>query len=223
MKRTIKLCSFMIFLAFVVAGINVYMVAGCMFDVTDSYSGETAFEPECILVLGAGVKADGTPSEALKARLDTGIELYREGVAPKLLLSGDNGQAEYDEVSAMKAYALEAGVPEDDIFMDHAGFSTYDSVYRADYIFCVSRAVIVSQKDHLYRAIYGCKKMGIEALGVQAAGKESYSSYYGSSKYNYREYLARAKDFVKWIIKPEPKYLGDKIPIDGDGRQTEGQ
>ena len=87
LKRTIKLCSFMIFLAFVVAGINVYMVAGCMFDVTDSYSGETAFEPECILVLGAGVKADGTPSEALKARLDTGIELYREGVAPKLLLS----------------------------------------------------------------------------------------------------------------------------------------
>ena len=115
----------------------------------------------------------------------------------------------------------EAGVPEEDIFMDHAGFSTYDSIYRADAIFCVSRAIVVSQKDHLYRALYGCKKIGIEAKGVPAEGYEKYSQYYGH-EYNIREYLARAKDFVKWIIKPEPKYLGDKIPIDGDGRQTEG-
>ncbi len=221
-KRIIKLCSFIIFLAFVVAGINVYMVAADYLDVTTSYDDEIALKPECIIVLGAGVNSDGSPSNALKARLDTGIRLYKTGVAPKLLLSGDNGQVEYDEVSAMKAYALKEGVPEEDIFMDHAGFCTYDSVYRADYIFCVSRAVVVSQKDHLYRAIYGCKKMGIDALGVPADGKESYGAYYGK-KYNYREYLARAKDFVKWIIKPEPKYLGEKIPIDGDGRQTEGQ
>jgi vancomycin permeability regulator SanA len=178
-------------------------------------------KPECIIVLGAGVNEDGSPSPALKARMNTGIHLYNQGVAPKLLLSGDNGQVEYDEVSAMKAYALEQGVPEEDIFMDHAGFSTYDSIYRANYIFCVSRALVVSQKDHLNRAQYGCKKVGIEAKGVPAEGYEKYSQYYGN-EYNVREYLARAKDFVKWIIKPEPKYLGDKIPIDGDGRQTEG-
>ena len=219
-KRLIKLCSLIITLALIVAGINIYMIAADTFSITDSYDEEKGLEPECIMVLGAGVKEDGTPSAALKARLDTGIRLYQQGLAPKLLLSGDNGQVEYDEVSAMKNYALEKGVPEEDIFMDHAGFSTYDSIYRADYIFCVSRALVVSQKDHLYRALYGCKKAGINALGVAADGKESYSSYYGS-KYNYREYLARAKDFVKWIIKPDPKYLGDKIPIDGDGRETE--
>lgn len=201
---------------------NVYMMATTTFDITDSYSEEVDLKPECIMVMGAGVEADGSPSAALKARLDTGIGLYQQGVAPKLLLSGDNGRVEYDEVSAMKAYVLEKGVPEEDIFLDHAGFNTYDSVYRADYIFCVSRMIVVSQKDHLYRVLYGCKKMGIDALGVAAQGHESYSSYYSDSKYNYREMLARAKDLVKWIIKPEPKYLGNKIPIDGDGRETEG-
>ncbi len=220
-KRIIKLCSLIIFLGLVAAGINIYMVASQTFHITDSYSEETGLQPECIMVFGAGVKEDGSPSKALEARLNTGIQLYKQGVASKLLLSGDNGQVEYDEVSAMKAYALEAGVPEEDIFMDHAGFSTYDSVYRADYIFCVSRAIAVSQKDHLYRVLHGCKKMGIDALGVPAEGHDSYISYYSDSKYNYREYLARAKDFVKWLIKPEPKYLGDKIPIDGDGRGTE--
>lgn len=220
-KRLIRLCSLIIFLAVIVAGINIYMVASNTLDITDSYEEETSLRPECIMVLGAEVNEDGSPSSALKARLNTGIRLYQQGVAPKLLLSGDNGQVEYDEVSVMKAYALEQGVPEEDIFMDHAGFSTYDSIYRADYIFCVSRMIVVSQKDHLYRALYGCKRIGIEARGVPAEGKESYSSYYGKD-HNYREYLARAKDFVKWIIKPDPKYLGDKIPIDGDGRETEG-
>ena len=220
-KRLIRLCTLIIFLAFVVAGINIYMVAKGTLDITDSYEEETSIQPECVMVLGAGVNEDGSPSSALKARLNTGIRLYQQGVAPKLLLSGDNGQVEYDEVSAMKAYALEQGVPEEDIFLDHAGFNTYDSIYRASYIFCVSRMIVVSQKDHLYRALHGCKKMGIEARGAPAEGEESYGSYYGH-KYNYREYLARAKDLVKWLIKPEPKYLGDKIPIDGDGRQTEG-
>lgn len=220
-KRLIKLCLLIIFLAVVAAGINVYMLATTVLDLTDSYEEEISIQPECILVLGAGVNEDGTPSNALKARLNTGIRLYQQGIAPKLLLSGDNGQVEYDEVSAMKAYALEAGVPEEDIFMDHAGFSTYDSIYRANYIFCVSRCLVVSQKDHLYRAVYGCERAGIKALGVPAEGKEKYCEYYGKN-YNIREYLARAKDFVKWIIKPKPKYLGDKIPIDGDGRATEG-
>ena len=153
----------------------------------------------------------------------------RQGRPTKVPYNPKNGQLARtndpstfsDFGTAMKAYAMEQGVPEEDIFMDHAGFNTYDSIYRADYIFCVSRAIVVSQKDHLYRALYGCKKVGIDAKGVPAEGYEKYSQYYGN-EYNVREYLARAKDFVKWIIKPEPKYLGDKIPIDGDGRQTEG-
>ncbi len=91
--------------------------------------------PECILILGAKVRADGSPSYMLQDRLDLGIKLYQEGVAPKLLLSGDHGQVQYDEVNAMKEYALQEGVPEEDLFLDHAGFSTYDSVYRAKKFF----------------------------------------------------------------------------------------
>ena len=98
-----------------------------------------------------------------RQRLDLGIKLYQEGVAPKLLLSGDHGQVQYDEVNAMKEYALQEGVPEEDLFLDHAGFSTYDSVYRAKKVFQVERMVVVTQGYHLYRALYGCEKMGIKA------------------------------------------------------------
>ncbi|MBQ3185890.1 MAG: YdcF family protein, partial [Firmicutes bacterium] len=114
-------------------------------------------EPECIMVLGASVHPDGTPSPMLEDRLEAGIELYNRGVAPKLLLTGDNGQIEYNEVEAMKNYAVNAGVPEEDIFLDHAGFSTYDSVYRASYVFGVESMVAVTQEYHLFRTLHGCK------------------------------------------------------------------
>jgi vancomycin permeability regulator SanA len=168
---------------------------------------------ECILVLGAGLKADGTPNYMLKDRLDKGIELYKSGAAPKLLLSGDNGQEEYDEVNAMKKYALDAGVPAEDIFMDHAGFSTYESVYRARGIFLVHKAIIITQKYHQYRALYAARELGIEAYGVSCDTRE----YAGQSYRNVREILARTKDFMKLIIKPEPTYLGVSIPISGSG------
>lgn len=176
-----------------------------------------AIDPDCILVLGAGVYGDGTPTPMLRDRLDTGIALYREGIAPKLLLSGDNGQVEYNEVDAMLRYATEMGVPEEDIFLDHAGFSTYDSIYRANYIFGVKKAIVVTQTYHLFRALYGCEKMGIKALGV---GSDQ-DSYVGSKMRELREVLARDKDWVKWIIKPEPTFLGEEIPISGDGRDTQ--
>jgi len=110
-------------------------------------------QADCILVLGAGIRPDGTPSFMLRHRLDKGIELYEAGVAPKLLLSGDNGQERYDEVNAMKGYVLAQGVPAEDIFLDHAGFSTYDSIYRAKAVFAVEEAVVVTQNYHLYRAL----------------------------------------------------------------------
>ena len=125
-----------------------------------------SIDPQCILVLGASVKSDGSPSHMLEDRLTLGIDLYKEGVAPKILFSGDNGQEYYNEVKAMKDYAVERGVPEDDIFLDHAGFSTYESVYRAAEIFGVERMIVVTQSYHLYRALYGCEKMGVEALGA---------------------------------------------------------
>ncbi len=174
-------------------------------------------DADCILVLGAGVRPDGTPSPMLKDRLDTGVALYKGGAAPKLLLTGDNGQEEYNEIGPMFTYAADAGVPKEDIFLDHAGFSTYDSVYRAAAVFKVKRAIVVTQTYHLYRALWGCRAMGIEALGA-GADQEKYA---GRQMRELREVLARDKDLVKWAAKPEPIFLGDPIPIDGDGKATQ--
>ena len=106
------------------------------------------FDADCILVLGAGIKDKETPSPMLKDRLDVGIELYNLGIAPKLLLSGDNGQVEHNEIHVMLNYVKEAGVPSEDIFCDHAGFSTYDSMYRAGGIFGAERVIVVTQEYH---------------------------------------------------------------------------
>ena len=129
----------------------------------------TKQDADCILVLGCGVRLDGTPSLMLTDRLETGIALYRAGTAEKLLMSGDHGTEDYDEVNTMKNIAKENGVPSADIFMDHAGFSTYDSVYRAKEIFCAKKVIIVSQKYHLPRALYVAEKLGLDAYGVAAA------------------------------------------------------
>ncbi len=173
-------------------------------------------QADCILVLGAGVREDGTVSHMLQDRLDCGIALYQAGVAPKILMSGDHGQAHYDEVNTMKQYAMEKGVPSEDIFMDHAGFSTYESMYRAKEIFGAGRIVTVTQKYHMYRALYIAKKLGLEAYGVSSDPR----LYGGQTMREARELLARTKDFFVCMIKPEPKYLGDAIPISGNGDAT---
>lgn len=171
---------------------------------------------DCILVLGAGITPDGRPSYMLRDRLDKGIELYEAGAAPKLLLSGDNGQERYDEVNAMKQYVLERGIPETDIFLDHAGFSTYESMYRAKAVFQVESAIVVTQKYHLYRSLYIAEQLGLETTGTSALEKR----YVGQWSRDVRELLARNKDFVQTIFKPEPRFLGEVIPISGDGRLT---
>jgi len=171
---------------------------------------------DCILVLGAGLKPDGTPNDMLRDRLDKGIQLYRSGVAPKLLLTGDNGQKEYDEVTAMKLYVSGRGIPEEDIFLDYAGFSTYESMYRAGYVFQVKTAVVVTQQYHLYRALFDANQLGINAYGVSAEP----TTYAGQGYRDFREALARNKDFLLMFLKPEPTYLGDVIPITLDGNAS---
>jgi vancomycin permeability regulator SanA len=168
---------------------------------------------DCILVLGAGLRPDGSPNLMLRDRLDKGLALYFAGAAPKLLLSGDNGQEQYDEVNAMKQYVLDAGVPAEDIFLDHAGFSTYESMYRARDIFKAEQVIVITQKYHQYRAIYAARKLGVEAYGVSAVQK----AYAGQSYREIREILARTKDFLKLVVQPEPTYLGEAIPISGSG------
>lgn len=171
---------------------------------------------DCILVLGCGVREDGTPSDMLCDRLTRGVELYEMGAAPKLLMSGDHGRQEYNEVAVMKQFAVDAEVPSDDVFMDHAGFSTYESIYRAKEIFQADKILIVTQKYHLYRAIHIADRLGIEAYGVDA----DYRSYAGQSARDLREVLARVKDWAKCIFKPEPTFLGDAIPVSGNGNFT---
>ena len=141
---------------------------------------------DCIIILGASVKNGDTPSPMLRDRLDEGIALYKAGCAPKILMSGDHGSEYYNEVSVMKNYAIKQGVPSEDIFLDHAGFSTYESMYRARAIFGAEKVVIVTQKYHLTRAVYNAKNLGMDAYGVAAAP----INYGGQTIRNIREYLA---------------------------------
>ena len=171
---------------------------------------------DCILVLGCFVKDDGRPSDMLHDRLTRGVELYDLGAAPKLLMSGDHGREEYDEVAAMKQFAIDAGIPSEDVFMDHAGFSTYESIYRAKEIFQADKILIVTQEYHLYRALYIADQLGVEAYGVSS----DYHTYVGQFMRDFREILARVKDCATCIFKPEPTYLGEAIPIFGDGNIT---
>ena len=171
---------------------------------------------DCILVLGCFVKDDGRPSDMLFDRLTRGVELYDLCAAPKLLMSGDHGREEYDEVAAMKQYAIDEGIPSEDVFMDHAGFSTYESIYRTKEIFQADKILIVTQEYHLYRAIYIAERLGMEAYGVAS----DYRTYSGQTARDVREILARVKDFGTSLFKPKPTYLGDAIPIWGDGNLT---
>ncbi len=171
---------------------------------------------DCILVLGAGVREDGSMSHMLNDRVVTAIDLYNKGASSKIIMSGDHGRNGYDEVNPMKQAALDAGIPDSDVFMDHAGFSTYDSIYRADKIFEADKILIVTQDYHLPRALYIANSFGISADGVCANPRE----YSGQLMRDIRETVARCKDFISTVIKPEPAYLGDIIPISGDGSVT---
>ena len=152
----------------------------------------------------------------LEDRLLEGIKLYQNNVSDKIIMSGDHGRKAYDEVNIMKKFAIEKGIPSEDIFMDHAGFSTYESIYRAKEILQAKKIVIVTQKYHLYRALYIANKLGLEAYGVGADPRQ----YTGATNREIREILARDKDFIKCIFKPKPKYLGDIIPVSGNGDVT---
>jgi vancomycin permeability regulator SanA len=182
--------------------------------------GSASAAPECdaVMVLGAMVYSSGAPSQILRDRLDFGYELYAEGKAKKILVSGDHGQSNYDEVNVMKNYLLDKGVPREDIFMDHAGFNTYDSMYRAKNIFYVGSLLISTQDFHINRAVYIARSLGIDAYGYPCEDKSAYRMNY----FYRRESLARVKAFWDTIVKRAPAYLGETVPISGDGGVTDG-
>lgn len=170
---------------------------------------------DCILVLGAGIR-NNYPSPMLEDRLLASIKLYQDGIAKKIIVSGDHQYKDYDEVNVMKNYLIEKGIPSEDIFMDHAGLSSYDSMYRAKKIFKANKIMVVTQKYHLYRSLYIAKMMDIDVYGVSANPRK----YFGQTKRDIREYAARIKDFFKCLIMPEPTYLGEVIPVNGNGDIT---
>lgn len=214
-KILIYIISFVFVLSLLVILINFYVTLSTKKRIIKQEDALRMDDVDCILVLGAGVRGN-RPSPLLQDRLNTAIDLYNKGNIKKIIMSGDHGQEHYDEVTVMKNYAIEKGVPSSDIFMDHAGFSTYESIYRAKTIFGLKKVIVVTQKYHLYRALYISKQLDLESYGVMA----NPNKYSGAIYRETREVLARNKDFVKSIFKPKPTYLGDAISIDGNGDIT---
>lgn len=216
MKKIIKYLIILIVVGIsIILSINFYVILSTKKQIVDLSNLKNKNDYDCIIVLGAGIWGD-KPSPMLQDRLDEAIKLYEAGIAPKIIMSGDNGREGYDEVNVMKDYAINKGIPSEDIFMDHAGFSTYESIYRAKEVFKVEKAIIVTQKYHLYRALHIGNKLGINVTGVGADPRK----YSGQIFRELREILARNKDFIQAIFKLKPTYLGESIPVSGDGNIT---
>jgi SanA protein len=162
------------------------------------------------IIFGAGYYSNGKLSAILEDRVKTGIELYKKNKVEKLLMTGSNPVKEYDEPTAMMNYAIKNGVPKEDIVRDYAGFRTYDSVYRARNVFEVKSAILVTQRYHMFRAIYTSNRLGIVSVGVTSNKRR----YLKEDWYQTREFMALILSFIEVnITKPKPKYLGEKIPI----------
>ena len=214
-KVILSLCCLCILGLGVVYGISDYMERHTVGRILSSGEAQK-LDADCILVLGCRVHEDGSPSLMLADRLEKGIELYESGASARLLMSGDHGRSEYDEVNTMKAFAVEQGVPSEAVFMDHAGFSTYDSIYRAKDVFQAEKIIVVSQEYHLSRALYIAERLGLDAYGVAAAD----ISYQGATYRSLREAAARGKDFLLALVQPQPKFLGEAVPVSGNGDLT---
>ena len=214
-KMVMYIIIILIIIILMVFVINLYVKKSTKKQIIENNDYSKLKDIDCIIILGAGIWGD-KPSPMLEDRLLQGISLYENNVSSKIIMSGDHGKEDYDEVNIMKDFAIEKGVPSENIFMDHAGFSTYESIYRAKEIFGAKKVVIVTQKYHLYRSLYIANQLGLDAYGVGADPRQ----YVGATYRELREILARNKDFVKCNFKPEPTYLGDTIPVSGDGDVT---
>lgn len=180
--------------------INFYVILSTKNRIVSGDS-ELLADIDYIVVLGAGIRR-GKPSPMLEDRLKTGISLYNNDISNKILITGDHMNDDYDEVTVMKNYLLEHGIPEEDIITDNYGISTYDSIYRVKNVYKSNKVVIVSQRYHLYRALFLSDNLDLESYGVEA----DLRYYYGQWYREIREILARNKDFIKGIIKPKAVY-----------------
>jgi len=212
LKIYFKRVAMLVFFLFVlVAGVNLgvylYADAHAYKDINEIPAAYTA------IVLGAGAR-NHKVSPVLQDRLETALALYQKGKVKRLLLTGDHGRKDYDEVNTMKDYLVARGVPEKDIFLDHAGFDTYDSMYRAKELFEVRDAIIVTQDFHLNRSLFLARSLGLDAKGF-AADKRVYK---GRRYYAFREKFTVCKAAFDILFHTKPRFLGEKIPITGDSR-----
>lgn len=197
---------------------NAHVIGSADDYIIDFSEAEKLGDVDCIIVLGAGVNRDGSMSSVLHQRVSAGSKLYYAGVSDRLLLSGDHSRKDYNEVGVMKAYMTEKGIPESVVFTDHAGFDTYDTMYRARDIFKAKKVLIVTQDFHVSRAVYIARSLGLEAYGYACDGKNTFAGFRNEG----RETVARAKYVLNSMFKPQPKYLGEEIPIWGDASASNG-
>jgi vancomycin permeability regulator SanA len=216
LKHLLRFLLIVIFLCvFGTLAVNLYMIQkekARMISVTEAANMQ---DVDCILVLGCSVKTDGTPSLMLADRLNKAVELYQAGGQP-ILVSGDHSTQYYDESTNMKNYLVAQGIDSENIFVDHAGYSTYDSMYRAKEIYGAKKILIITQEYHMYRSLYIAEAMGMEAYGVVTDEVR----YNGQLKRDIREIFARNKDFLACIFKPVSTDLGDTVSLEGDGNTT---
>jgi SanA protein len=212
-RKILRITFFLsLLIVLLVVGLNLYIkhsAGNLIFKKTDDIPPKYT-----ALVLGAHVGNDGTPSIVLSDRLFKALELYRKGKVKRFLLSGDHGRKNYDEVNNMKRVLKDSGVPEQNIFLDHAGFDTYNSIVRAKEIFQVHDMIIVTQEFHLSRALFIAKRKGLNAVGCVA----EMSDKAPLKSLKFRESLANIKAFFEVLINRKPKFLGPKVPIYGDSK-----
>lgn len=203
----------------VVAVANVATVATTRDHVrtVDAFAAEVGEHPvDAVVVLGASVYPDGTPSDILADRLEVAVDLYRAGAAKAIIVSGDNRSSHYNESDAMKAYCVALGVPSEDVFVDHGGTTTYESMYRARQLFGAQRVVVATQAYHLYRAMFAGQALGMETWGVPS-DKGAYDNQFS---YSVREVAARTKDFFAALIGAPVALDEAPVSLDGSGDLT---
>ncbi len=197
-------CVLIVWNVYILRSTQVYTVS----DLQDLTPAQT------VMVLGAGVYANGALSPILKDRVDTARMIYTAGKANRILITGDNSTDAYNEVIPVREYLLEQGVPAHHIFVDYAGFNTYDSMYRARDVFEVDSAIVVTQAFHMPRALFIANALDITVQGYPSGIEDvSYTNHI-------RETLARVKSLAEVLLQRQPRFLGETYPIEGDGTET---
>ncbi|WP_294958014.1 ElyC/SanA/YdcF family protein [uncultured Flavobacterium sp.] len=214
MKKYFKIALYLAIMGLIaIVAVNYYVKSSTK---TKIYYSVKKFPKNDVgIIFGAGINGN-QPSKYLKDRLDAGIMLWKAKRINKILLSGDNGRDEYDELTVMKNYCYNQGVDTTKIFIDYAGFDTYSTMYRAKHIFKTKKATLISQEYHLNRAIYIGQKLGIKSVGYSANNGE----YLGYKYVCFREYGSIFKSFFDVLRNRQPRFLGGEININGESNYS---